>query len=428
MGKRYGKALHIALPYILGFSVIMFSVSIMLDRTAKGVLLPPHLARLVGWIVQIAHGFGIYYQKAGDTITSGLGILMTIVSMFITMNKGIIDNSANLVYGIPRNDLPVIERRLRFIILRRLNYFMPGIMLVLLMKDCYACAYTVLVYSYGCLIVNHCLYRCIFDKEMNQKAIVEQLEKIYLKRQKKKKKKNWWKEKRKENWNQKQQLYSDTLMIEDIAIYLGEQRAWENMRHLLNILLQDNQILFDGKVFIFHSMMKNAFLGNALENRTIYFQMLRCFLNREAAFAGESSMISLACFELMFEKAEELELLENAEWQLDYVMRSRETKRYWESTLNDLYLNKQNGLFLVFLERRISRIPLQEDNWGGVLEKMLKTGEGTFLEEYRTVKEYQTVGVSDEEAAGFLLENAEILRDDYIHRTKRSVLYGLLRP
>lgn len=175
--QSFTKALKWLWEIAITFVVlgIMLSPGLFLDYVYKNRNLCGLCGKIIDFFKRILVLSGITYQNAFRIIESNAGVLMTLVSFFLSLNVNIVERSEKKVYGIPRRDLKTGKKMPVYKWVKRMSYMAPLWMLLFVNIRFCASGYLVFFYSYLFLFLHYFLYESSFSQDKNIEAVVNTL-------------------------------------------------------------------------------------------------------------------------------------------------------------------------------------------------------------------------------------------------------------
>lgn len=165
---------YTALKMIIAFIALLFFLSpgIWFDRVYQGSW---EFGKEIVELIRKYNLLGVSYQKAVGTLNSNFAVVITVLSIFVTMNGNIAERSEKKVFGIPRYELNFYAHSDWYKRTRKMIWFSPGLMLLFInLGYCLTC-YMLLGYCYLFLLAHYVLYHRSYSREKGQKAVCSKL-------------------------------------------------------------------------------------------------------------------------------------------------------------------------------------------------------------------------------------------------------------
>lgn len=122
---------------------------------------------------------GVTYQTAFEKLNGMLGILMTIVSLFLATNINLEQRRTADLYGIPRSEL-FLARDRKYRYTRRVSYLAPLLIVVFLNLSMCITGYLLYFYCYTFYILFYQMHEQSYNEERDRKYVVDTLVKKYV--------------------------------------------------------------------------------------------------------------------------------------------------------------------------------------------------------------------------------------------------------
>ncbi len=154
---------------------LMLSPGIFLDAVYYGYV-------NCEWIMQLFHSLsditGVTYQGALGILGSTVGVVMTMVNLFLATGISLAQRKGEHVYGISRSELEEFYTK-RYRGTRNVSLIIPFIapVLIIVFLNCSMCitGYLLYLYCYFSYFTYYRMHEQSYNKERNQSAVVEKI-------------------------------------------------------------------------------------------------------------------------------------------------------------------------------------------------------------------------------------------------------------
>lgn len=361
------------------------------------------------------------YNNAFIILNSNVGVLMTMVSIFLTMNINMAERSEKKVYGIPRKELYMSKKGLVYQGIGRISYIAPILMVVFLNLSYCISGYLLYLYCYSFLIVHYCIHESSYSKSRNQKAVIAKLEGCFP---------------------DTGELNADVILqfqmlLENIAKSVEEDGNWQEIGDLYNKLIQvipkDDVI----KAYVISYNFYNiVYWRENNRRRTVSMQLLESYIKAMDASETEagSALIDVewsvlwGMLRVAIYKSEESELVEFFCWLFNFPMRSEKVFQKTQKKQSPILLKEQVGMILVLMEYRLRHRSLESQRLKEQIKVAWEYGrEALWDEEYNFYAIIQLIneGVKEDDAAD-IEEIVKDLRNDYRNRKRNSIISNII--
>ena len=395
---------------------IMLSPGIALDIVYKNRISCGLCGKLIEFLKKFAIS-GITYQNAFRIIESNVGVLMTLVSFFLSLNVNIAERSEKKIYGIPRRDLELGKKMPVYKWVKRMSYLAPLWMLFFVNIQYCVSGYLVFFYSYLFLFLHYFLYENSFSQDKNREAVINRLlAYIPVSGQ----------------WSSNI-LVNCYLQLNAIANSI-EGDCWQDVEVIGLELFKC--IPREGTVNLY--IMSNQFTqviyytgGNSNTDFRMHF--LKEFLTEfdsEAEKKGIEAEWPLwwGVLKCVIEKSSEAELIDFLETYLDYSVRSRLQISKFGKELNITIMQKQTVLLLVLIEYRLRVHGLEQQRLKELIDSLWHQGKAEFLkddnDDWTDVVQLEKEAISSD--GGGWEDIIEDMVSDCQNNTQKSMIANIL--
>lgn len=161
-----------AVLWLMIFTIIPW----ILDLTYYGIIRCRYCISVLEIITYVPRFFGMSHKELWEFVTSGVGVVITIVSIFFTFAFGLYDRFEEKIFGIPRKELLVEERKDRFYgQVRWMVIILPVYMVFSVCLKACAVSYCLLLLSYVLLVIMYSRYRKSYMEEAMMAALCQKL-------------------------------------------------------------------------------------------------------------------------------------------------------------------------------------------------------------------------------------------------------------
>lgn len=356
------------------------------------------------------------YNNALKILESNVGVLMTMVSIFLTMNIDMAERSEKKVYGIPRKELHMSKKGLIYQTIGRISYIAPVLMVIFLNLSYCISGYLIYLYCYSFLIVHYYIHESSYSGSRNQKAVIAKLKDCFL---------------------ETGELNTDfilkfQMLLENIAKSVEEDGNWQEIGNLYNKLVQDIQKEEVLKAYVIsHNFYDIVYWRGSNRRRPASIQLLK-FRIKEMD-AGDSlveteGVVLWGMLKTAIYKAKEDELIEFFCWFFNLSARGEDVLQQTQKQLSLILLKEQVGMILVLMEYRLRHRGLKSQRLKEQIRTIWEYGREALLgEEYKFSAVIRLIneGVKEDDVADIeeILRN---LKSDYQNRSRNSIITNII--
>lgn len=361
------------------------------------------------------------YNKALKILESNVGVLMTMVSIFLTMNIDMAERSEKKIYGILRKELHMSETGLIYQVIKMMSYIAPVLMVIFLNLSYCISGYFLYLYCYSFLIVHHYIYESSYSVSRNQKAVIAKL---------------------KDCFPEMGELNADIILkfqmlLENIAKSVEEDGNWQEIGSLYNKLVQDIQNDDIIKAYaISYNFYNIVYWRGSNRSRTATMQLLKSYIKEMDASETETGTSSKntewsvlwGMLKVAIYKAEEGELIKFFCWFFNFSARSGEVLQQTQKQMSLVLFKKQVGMILVLMEYRLRHRGLESQRLKEQIRMIWEYGREVLLDEEQKLSaiiQLINEGVKEDDAAD-IEEIMKNLKSDYQNRNRDSVITNII--
>lgn len=359
---------------------------------------------------------GITYDGAYDILSSYAGILMTMISLFLTINIQSAERSEKKVYGIPRKELQEEGHARWYILLRNMVWASPLLFLICLNIRCCFTGYFVLVYCYVFLRVHYNRHRNSYKIDGNRKAVVQKLAACLSDRQ-----------------IGAEQILQYRLLLENIGRSAQEDGNWLEMETLYGQLLKWKDYS-EEETYIISYYFSSIIFGKCNKNQAVFIQMLKRYMKETDCEIAQQdgipdkkwpvlwAMLKFACCE-----AEEEFLVLFLKWFLDFTKRSGIVIDTTGNRLPQLALNEQAGMLLLLSEYRLRQNRVKSSCLERQMSQICRYGIVTVKKnrEYQCMSKIRFLNSIQQEDTEIIEKIITELESDCQNHTRNCIIMNL---
>lgn len=306
--------------------------------------------KIVSWL----ESCNITYNNAFGILGGSFGVIISMVSMFLTINNNISERLEKKVYGIPRSRLYEEQHTFAnglFKYLKRMCLCAPVLMMVLLnLKFCVG-GYLVFVYCISFLLWHYHRYDRSYSRELAFKKTIDVL----------------MKDLPKEGTWTLDTTFNYQVLLENIGKSVEEEGNWKDTENLYYGLIDAvREYDYEKRYYIIFNFYRMVFWRKEKEGRTFPMDMLLAYLDSldmELAKAGTNiikekyQLVLWAMMRAAVCEAREEELIRFFEKFYDFLGRSRRIlEKTGQAALPLKIMEEEAGMLLVLLEYRFRRV------------------------------------------------------------------------
>lgn len=411
--KRYGKEAALTSTTL----VVMLLPGIMLDNIYLGNWKWQLGTKLLDCLRKLSV-FGITHDNAFRILGNNVGVLMTLVSMFLSMNINIAERSEKKIFGIPRKELSAIRNGCIYRCIRRMNYIAPVLMITFLNLSYCVSGYLLFGYCFSFLILHYCIHESSFSREENPKKVAKKLLSYFPTQGK---------------WSD-EMILRYRILLESVGKSVEEEGNWQEAEVLFHCLTEMAQE-YDDKVkyLVCYYFCQSTYCRQKRRQNIAFTYLLKTYVEKSDRSATQKDVgldwpVFLGILKPFIYESDEEELTQFLRWFLNYADRSREALRRTGKGIPCNYLDEQTAMLLLLLECRLQ----QKGMKSGMLEEQIRhiwnNGKRAFFNPGVQLKDriyslkntiFQGIGESEDE----ILTNLE---SDYINNTKKSLIANIV--
>lgn len=407
---------YLTMVYIF-LLILVMCFGILLDSAYWGQCLL--LADIVNYLKALKI-LGISYMEALGILRSNVGVLMTMVSIFLTMGINVAERSEKKVYGVYRKELFSATGQGKW--LKWICYAAPILIIICLNLSYCVCGYLLIFYCYLFLIIRYHRHEDSYNRIHIMDAMVRKMLK-YLPKEK--------------NWN-RTVLSNYQMLLENIGKSVLEEGNWQEIRKLYYSLLSkiNNYDKVKKYKIVFYFEKVVYWMGNE-RGRMEAIEHLRAEIERIARETSccremitEHRPVLWGTLKVVIEETREEELINFFQWFLDIPTWSSQAMWQLEKPCPLEIIKEEAGLILLFLEYKFrysgwEKIQLQLQQqvkaiWDYAEDSFLNRANEQYIDIYNF---YRSLLEESEEDLEDCLNN---LDSDFINGTKRSLISNIL--
>lgn len=401
---------------IVALDVMFLLPGIILDCVYWGYFKCSFLKGIVndmrGW-----SAWGITYNGALHILENNVGVLLTMVSLFLTMGINIAERSEKKVYGILRKELPQINGRGGYHCVHKINYVAPVLMLIFLNFSFCVSGYLLFFYCYYFLVRYFLSHERSYSKEENCKAAAAKLANYIT---------------TKSDDIRLDDLQQYKIQLESVGRSIEDDGDWQNAEELFSKLIE--KVSEDGvekKFLVCLYFYKIVYWKRSKRNSTACLQVLKNKIMEADILSVEGTCfeeqlwpVLWAMFKVVVMEAEEIELEDLFRWMLNYVRREQAVVNHTEKSLSYEVIAEETGMVLVLMEQRIRSKSLESILLVEQLRVLWDNGKRAFLDDGTKFRRWirYLADKQMEENDTALVKIIRDLEDDYsVHSRKCAV-------
>lgn len=391
---------------------LMLLAGIILDILYwKGII--DSSLKMITWLVK----WNISYSRALEILGGSFGIVVTILSMYITMNNNILERYEKKVYGIPRAKLKKVEKMsLKYT--RRMCLLAPLFMLLFLNINFCISGYWVLGYCIVFLLRHYYRQYSSFSDSLNE---VVALLKGQLSRD--------------EAWTR--EAFSEyQILLECIGKSAEDDNNWTEIEIIYDNLYNETlEYDYVKRYRIYFSFTEIVFWRKEKRNWVVPMRVLHKYIgNIDINLAGLNNISEDECAILWGMlmpavcRAEEGELIEFLHYFLNFGKRSIFVLRKTQEQIKVSALEEQAGIMLILVEYRLRRQLPETEQIVEQLRVLWEHGRYAFRnKESEWILKITILVQSSFEENRLILEKAvEEVKDDCCNGTTRSLIRNII--
>lgn len=358
----------------------------------------------------------ITYCSALNTLNSSVGVLMTLVSLFLTMNINIAERSEKKVYGIVRRDLFPGKHNMFYVYVRRMSYFAPLLLLVFLNLSYCVSGYLLLCYLYLFLMAYYYTHESSYSLDKNLEAVAFLLAGYF------------------DNSNDFEEkpeiLYC--MRLEEIGKSVKEGADWNGIEQIYS-RLRSIKIYDDlNRYMIDYYFYKIVFWNTVQDDISNIYAMQ--FMRRRMEIVdvntakngrlGEEWTLIWSLFKVTLINANEYDLSLFLKWFLNDIERGRETMRKCGKSLPSHVVKEEIGVLLTLMEYRLRTKTIKSNQLQSIIKVLWNSGKGIWMNEkfefqaqIRNINQIEIEKDTDE-----IEKVLQDLQSDYCKQTRRSLI------
>lgn len=321
-------------------------------------------------IVSVLRYCNITYSNSFKILGGSFGVIVSIVSMFLTINNNISERFEKKVFGIPRAELYEGENGI-YKYMGRMCLCAPVLMMLFLNLEFCMSGYLVFCYCMLFVVMHYYRYDSSYSRPLDKMVcrIMRDLP-------------------REELWTQ-DTLSAYQLLLECIGQSAEEEGNWQEIESLYLALIDAQQEYdYDKRYLTAFYFYRIVFWGSGRKSRIglipmdiliAYLDMLDIEAGADDLLLGKNWPMLWAMMKAAVFEADERELIRFLEYFYDFPRRSgrvlQKTKIY---TLDLNIMREQAGILLVLLEYRFIHMPPEDEQFVELLKKAWESGMYAF--------------------------------------------------
>lgn len=392
-----GKLIKAAFASVLQIIIVMMP-GIVLDLLYR--------SNMFGSMRQLLSSWGITYRSAFEILRSQAGILMTMVSLFLTINIHIVERAEKKVFGIPRKELFKEDDSKLYVWTRKTSCVSPVLFVIAL--NTYYCftGYMLFLWCNAFLIMHFYKHRNSYGEKSNRGAVINKLKGCL----------------------QGEDVTLDEVMeyrmtLENIGSSAVVDGNWLELEKMYYSLLESSRYYNAMNRYMLSYYYNTVIFWNYNKNRFFSIQMLKRYMQHIDLYAAKEDnipdwewpvlwgMLIAAC-----QKAEEEELSILLGWFLDFAERSRAVRQGANYELPVSVLKEQAGMLSILSEYRLRYSEINDSYLVLQMMRIWDYGKVSIKNcEYDSIEQLYNMNETD-------LENDRILIGDIVKDLKSDVL------
>lgn len=375
--------------------------------------------KIVNWARAFFQPLGITYTAAFGILNSNVGVLMTMVSLFLTMNINLAERSEKKIYGITYKEIQNVDTNPTYRNMKRISYIAPVLMLIILNLHCCIMGYLLFVYCYGFLIYHYYLHASSFSRKTLREKVARKLL-SYLPVH--------------EQWR------ADDIQQFDMYLYevgksIENEGNWQGVAAVYENLVEFSKPYpAMHKVTIYSHFYRVVYWNQKNPNFMAVFLLWKMWLDKLDNWIGENEELSedewalfWGMMQVVVSDASEEQLKQFFDAFLQFKNRSRSTIQMDGKRLSNRVLHEQSCAILILLERRMRTSPFQNEELLTYVKALFAQGERIFAEE--NVSAFQVICSFYAEDSAQQEEISNIIHDfteDYKNQSARSMIRNII--
>lgn len=369
--------------------------------------------RIVSFFYYVLKPFGITYTTAFNIMGSNVGVLLAMISLFLTMNINIAQRSEKKVLGISYREIDDINQNEFYKSTRRISYLAPILMLFVLNIRLCATGYLLFCYCYSFLILHYYFHASSFSMKWTREKVAKRLIKCLPKEEK---------------WQ-----YDE---IQEYDMYLEEEGNWRDIEQLYDklVYLSCNYREKQRQIVLGH-FYKIVYWNRKKKNVTAIFRLWHLSMENVDERIAKNELISEEDWTLLWSmlkiilyEAEERDLLVFIDDFMHLKSRSKRTFRSVGIELSPQLLCKQVGVVIILLEYRFRNKLPEEERIVYQVKRLVDYGEKAFtLQNYHIMDTILFLCGQDEESSNLFLQITSELSMDFLEGTTRCIISSMVK-
>lgn len=393
---------------------VMMLSGILLDNAHKSGWKLPGIDGGVDALKDFLSRQGITYKSAFEILESNVGVLMTMVSLFLTMNINIAERSEKTIYGVTRKELFYSSEDRWYRWTKRIGYFTPMLMVVFLNLSYCISGYFLFLYNYLFLIIHYYRHVSSYSDDKTKSALIHRLIRLLPD----------------DRVGDGDDILECRMFLENVGNSIEENGAWSDAESLFLRLWDDTAGLAQTKrealCCYFYQIV---YWKRSRRNKIASMGILKvCIEQLDAASAkGEADDKEWAVIEGMmsiaFLQCPDEELAAFLRWFLNQPERGgrvfQKTQKVWPTET----FQRQTGIVLVLLEQRLRLRGAEDERLQELVRVLWNIGENIFFGEGLSWKN-RIEAFDDDRIEKNKYSKEDIIRDlksDYIEKTQRTI-------
>lgn len=368
------------------------------------------LSDLVMWL----KAYNITYHGALDILRGNVGVLMTIVSLFLTMNINIAERSEKKVFGMYRKELFNHNENFVYLLLKRINYFVPVLMLIFLNLSFCVSGYLFFCYSYAFLLMHYFIHNSSYSSDRDKSVVVQKLVDSLPSEQ------------TESDWTGNMLLHYQTL-LGIIGQSAESDGNWKDIEDLYFRFLESIQIYGEQESYIICTIFyQNVYWENKKGSEAACLQVLKRVIEEECMNSNQWPILWGMLQGIIYEADENI-LEKFLYWFFEYEKRSKNVLKRENHSLSTDIINEQAGAILIFMEYRVRDKLLESSKIEAYLHKLWILGRTFFLNEDDLYDSRISLLIKNRIFDSTQLDEIyDDLRDDYCKHTKKSLIANII--
>lgn len=416
--KKQGFIRELAL--VFGSLLVMLLPGIFIDGIYYFRYKYYFAKRIVSFFRSFLKPVGVTYTTAFNIMGSNVGVLLAMISLFLTMNINIAQRSEKRVMGISYREIEDINQNDFYKLTKRISYMSPILMLFVLNIRLCVTGYLLFCYCYGFLILHYYLHASSFSTDITREKVAKRLIKCLP---------------QEEKW-QYDEIREYDMYLEEVGKGVEDDGDWKEVELLYDKLVQLScDYKGEQRQIILRHFYKIVYWDRKMKNIIAIFRLWHLTMEDVDKRIAKNKLISeddwtleWSMLTIIFCEAAEKDLLDFLEDFLRFKLRSKRTFKSVGAELPEKLLCEQVGAIIILFEYRLRKKLFDENNAIQYIRRLVDYGEKAFLfEDYHIMDIIKFLCNQDEDNSELFLQIAKELVIDFKNGTKRCIISLILK-